>query len=161
MTQASATAERRQGADLLEHLHQVQLVPVLDEHAVLDAPDVDAAHLDRFAAGGDAHQVSGVGAAVDEAAHDAVTGDHQVLHRDAHVGQGGEERGPELAVGLASVGDEGVVVDVVLGDESVHQVRVVGVEHLDEEVGEPVFGCGHVGLLGLMCSAGRLPELLA
>ena len=40
-------------------------------------------------------------------------------------GKAGEERGPELAVGFASVGDEGVVVDVVLGDESVDQVRLV------------------------------------
>jgi hypothetical protein len=50
-------------------------------------------------------------------------------------------------VGLASVGDEVFVVDVVLGEESVLQVRVVGVDHLDVKVGELVFACGHVGLL--------------
>jgi hypothetical protein len=45
---------------LLEQLHQIELVPVLDGLAVLGTPDVDRPHVDRFAAGGDAHEVPGV-----------------------------------------------------------------------------------------------------
>src|SRR5215831_18805823 len=58
-----------------------------------------------------------------------------------------KERGPELMVGLAALSaEQRLVVDVVLGEESVLQVRVVGVDHLDVEVGELVFACGHAGL---------------
>src|SRR5262249_26332909 len=61
--------------------------------------------------------------------------------------QAGEERGPEMLVGLAALsGEQRLVVDVVLGEESVLQVRVVGVDHLDVEVGELVFACGHDSL---------------
>jgi hypothetical protein len=124
------------------------LVPVFDEYAVGDAPDVDAAHLDGPAVGRNSEQVAGVCSAVGEAADDAVTGDDQVVHGYLDVGKAREERGPELAVGLASVGDEVVVVDVVRGEELVDQVRVVGVGHLDEGFSERVSGRGHVGLSG-------------
>ena len=90
--------------------------------------------------------VAGVGAAVDEAAHHAVTGDHQVLHGGAQIGQCGEERGPELAVRLAAVGDEGVVVAVVLGHEPVHQIRLVRVEHREVGLGEVLSVGIHVEL---------------
>ena len=43
---------------------------------------------------------------------------------------------PELAVGLSTVGDEGVVVAVGLGDESVHQIRLVRVQHREVVLGE-------------------------
>lgn len=92
-----------------------------------------------------------MGTSVDEAANHAIAGDHQVLHGDAHVRQGGEEHGPELAVRLPSVGDEGVVVAVFIGHEPVHQVRIVVVEHREIGLGEllsvlihvvtPVEGC--------------------
>src|SRR5262249_49476609 len=62
-------------------------------------------------------------------------------------GQTGEERGPELAVAFASVGDGVVVIDVVFGDESVQQGRVVRVGHLDEHGGGRVVRCSPVGVL--------------
>src|SRR3954452_1939957 len=100
-----SSAERRYDAHLLEYLQQVQFVPVFDEHAVRDAPDVDGAHLYRMTARRDAHEVAGVGPAVDEATYHAVTGDHQVLHGGAQVRQGSEELGPELSVRLTAVGN--------------------------------------------------------
>src|SRR3954467_8788657 len=127
---ASAETQRRQDADLLEDLEEVQLVPVLDEHAVRDPPDVDAPHLHRPAAGGDAQKVAGGGAAVHEAADDPVARDDEVLQGGAEVGQAGEEGGPELPVGLAAVRDDRVVVDVVLRGQPVDEVRVVRVDDL-------------------------------
>jgi hypothetical protein len=73
----------------LEHLHEVELVPVLDDHAVLDAPDVDAAYLDGFAGGGDAHQVSGVGAAL---LSGGVSGRHPVGAIEVAAGRHADSR---------------------------------------------------------------------
>jgi hypothetical protein len=77
-----------------------------------------------------------VRAAVDEAADDAVAGDHDVLHGGDDVGQSDEEARPEGAVRLAAVRHDDVVVDVVRGDEAVDEIRVVGGEHVDVGVDE-------------------------
>jgi len=72
---------------------------------------------------------------VDEPADNAVAGDDQVLHSAADIGDGGEERSPELTVRLPSVTGEGVVVAVTLCHEPVEQARVVGVDHREKRLG--------------------------
>jgi hypothetical protein len=105
---------------------------VLDEHAGLDAPDVDRPHLDGDAAGGDAHEVPGVCTPMDEAADDAVAGDDEIRDAAADIGDGVEEPRPELSVRLPPITGEGVVVAVILCHEPVRQPRVVSVDHREK-----------------------------
>src|SRR5205085_2209895 len=75
----SVQRERWNRADLLEQFERIELVPVLGEQAVADAPDVDRVHFDLRAAGRYAEEVAGMPAAVRVAAnYGALDGDDVV-----------------------------------------------------------------------------------
>jgi hypothetical protein len=69
--------ERGNHADLLEDVEQIELVPVLDELAVLDPPDVDGTHLDPVPCRRYSPEGTVVGASVGESPDDPVSRDHQ------------------------------------------------------------------------------------
>src|SRR5262249_11842613 len=72
-------------ADLLEYLQEIQFVPVFDKLPVLDAPDVDAAHLDRCTIGPITHERLAKGSVVSEAGADAIALFDHVIHDNFRV----------------------------------------------------------------------------
>src|SRR2546423_9044668 len=134
--QRGSGRERGDRADLLEELERVELVPVLGEQAVADAPDVDRVHFDLSAAGGHAEERSGVPAAIRVAANDGGAGVDDVVDVDLEVVKGGEEGTEDRdGSGLARF-CVSVVVDVVGMKQRGEVVEVGGGEGLGEALGE-------------------------
>jgi hypothetical protein len=100
-----------------------------------------------------------VGGPVGEAPGHPVTGSDEVVHGGGQVGEGGEEAGPEGAVGFAAIGDEGVVVDVAGGHEAVDGVGVVLVEHGQVALGELLVVSGHGRLLSFLATLALLAAI--
>src|ERR1044072_5944566 len=76
-----------QRAELLEHGHEVEVVPSLDYLAVGDADDGDAREIDRAVCGGKAQSVAAVAAAHYAARRDLVALRDGVLHDDLYLGE--------------------------------------------------------------------------
>src|SRR5436309_2410731 len=113
------------------------------ELAVVNPPDVDRPHLDRPAGRGNAVERPVVRGSVSEAPGHPVTGLDEVVHGGGEIGEGGEEGGPEGAVGFAAILDEGIVVNVADGHEALNGVGVVLVEHGQVALSELLVVSGH------------------
>src|SRR6516165_739280 len=88
----SVQSQRGDCADLLEHLERVEFVPVLEEQAVADAPDVDRVHFNLRAAGRHAEERPGVPAAVRVAANYGALDGDDVVDLRPEVVEGVDER---------------------------------------------------------------------
>ncbi len=134
------------GADLHEDVERVQLVPVLDEAAVLDAPDIDAAHRERLATWRTAQELTEMGALVGVSANRVtpVGGGEHGLGRDVQVGHGAQEMGEEPLRARKSLLHVRIVVDVMRCDQLAEAADRTGVDQLGVEMAEPLgFNKGH------------------
>src|SRR6266481_577065 len=82
--------KRANDSQLLHDFQQVQLVPMLNKHAILYSPDVNASHGNLLACCGNTEKRSLMGSMIGVAPNDFVSCDECILYRHSSIRKSGK-----------------------------------------------------------------------
>jgi hypothetical protein len=126
----------------LQHAHRIYLTPVFHDLTVNDAPDANAAKLQRLASGWKPHDLPGVSSIAGNARHDLISFGNQVINGMISRSCGlGDNEGLFEALTVSRCSWEGTMVKDVSRNKLVKNLDIAGIDGLKYRRIRALFSC--------------------